>query len=389
MLTFHLNKTDTQTQARAATLTLPHGVVETPVFMPVGTQGTVKGCLPVELENLGVQILLSNTYHLMLRPTAERLENLGGLHSLMQWPHPILTDSGGFQVFSLAKLAKIDADGVSFNSHLDGRQMRLTPESVMEAQRQIGSDIAMVLDVCPSGKDATLEEVRRAVDTTIAWAQRAKNWLTDYRSKASENPKMFSSPTPGHNVFGIVQGGIFPEERARCAKALVDMDFDGYAIGGVAVGEDSDKILEQTKFTAPLLPADKPRYAMGIGNPVQLLEMVGHGVDMFDCVVPTREARHGIAYTNRGKINLKNEKFKEDLSVLDAEINSPASKFSRAYLRHLIVSEELLGLILLSYHNIAFFVTLMKRARQAILEGDFAQWKSKWIENYQKVAAEM
>lgn len=365
MLSFDITKKDPATQARAATLTLPHGVVETPVFMPVGTQGTVKGCLPDQLEQMGVQILLGNTYHLMLRPTTPRLEKLGGLHKLMRWPRPILTDSGGFQVFSLAKLAKIDDDGVSFQSHLDGAQMRLTPESVMEAQRQIGSDIAMVLDVCPSGKDATREEVARAVDTTIAWAKRA--------SEVKNKP---------HNVFGIVQGGIFPQERERCAKALVPLNFDGYAIGGVAVGEAEDKILEQTKFTAPLLPADKPRYAMGIGNPVQLLEMVGHGVDMFDCVIPTREARHGVAYTHTGRLNLKNEKFKEDLSPLDAEIASPAAQFSRAYLRHLIVSEELLGLILLTYHNIAFFIQLMSRARQAILDGNFTEWKAAWVAKY-------
>lgn len=365
MLSFHINKKEGTTQARAATITLPHGVVETPVFMPVGTQGTVKGCLPDELSALGVQILLSNTYHLLLRPTTERLENLGGLHRLMNWGRPILTDSGGFQVFSLAKLAKIDKDGVSFQSHLDGRQMRLTPESVMEAQRQIGSDIAMVLDVCPSGRDATLEEVRAAVDTTIAWARRATQ-----------------VPNKPHNVFGIVQGGIFNDERKRCAEALVAMNFNGYAIGGVAVGEDEDKILQQTKFTAPLLPQDKPRYAMGIGNPVQLLEMVGHGVDMFDCVIPTREARHGVAYTNFGRINLKNEKFKDDLAPLDAGIASPASQFSRAYIRHLIVSEELLGLILLTYHNIAFFVSLMRRARQAILQDNFSLWKDQWIAKY-------
>lgn len=370
-MTFDLIKKDPQTKARAARLTLPHGVVETPVFMPVGTQGTVKGCLPAELEKIGVQILLGNTYHLLLRPTTERLEKLGGLHALMKWPKPILTDSGGFQVFSLAKLAKIDADGVSFQSHLDGAQMRLTPESVMEAQRQIGSDIAMVLDVCPAGKDATREQVAHAVDTTIAWAQRAK--------AVERKP---------HNVFGIVQGGIFPDERERCAWALVPLGFDGYAIGGVAVGEAEDKILEQTKFTAPLLPEDKPRYAMGIGNPVQLLEMVSHGVDMFDCVIPTREARHGVAYTHAGKLNLKNEKFKEDLAPLDPSVVSAASQFSRAYIRHLIVCEELLGLILLTYHNIAFFTQLMARARQAILEGNFAQWKDAWIENYTQARPE-
>ena len=363
---FDVIKTCPETQARCTRLTLPHGVVETPVFMPVGTQGTVKGCFPDELEKLGVEILLGNTYHLLLRPTTERLEKLGGLHDFMKWQKPILTDSGGFQVFSLAKLAKIDKDGVSFQSHLDGKEMRLTPESVMEAQRQIGSDIAMVLDVCPSGKDATREEVHAAVDTTIAWAKRAK--------EVANKP---------HNVFGIVQGGIFNDERERCAKELVAMDFNGYAIGGVAVGEDEDKILEQTKFTAPLLPANKPRYAMGIGNPVQLLEMISHGVDMFDCVIPTREARHGVAYTNSGKINLKNERFKEDLTPLDEKIISPASNFSRAYIRHLIVAEELLGLILLSYHNIAFFVQLMKRAREAIAAGNFVEWKNEWRRHYE------
>jgi queuine tRNA-ribosyltransferase len=304
-----------------------------------------------------------------LRPTTERLEKLGGLHKLMGWNRPILTDSGGFQVFSLAKLAKIDAGGVSFQSHLDGAEMRLTPESVMEAQRQIGSDIAMVLDVCPDGKDATHEAVAKAVDTTIGWAARAAEVCA-----TSRRP---------HNVFGIVQGGIFPDERERCAAALLPMNFDGYAIGGVAVGESIDKVLEQTAFTAPLLPADKPRYAMGIGNPVQLLEMVAQGVDMFDCVIPTREARHGVAYTNFGRINLKNEKFKEDLAPLDEAIISPASKFSRAYIRHLVVSDELLGLILLSYHNIAFFNSMMAEVREALRAGNFAAWKAAWVARYE------
>lgn len=349
---------------------MPHRQVETPVFMPVGTQGTVKGCLPAELEKMGVQILLGNTYHLLLRPTTERLEKLGGLHNFMKWERPILTDSGGFQVFSLAKLAKIDEGGVSFQSHLDGREMRLTPESVMEAQRQIGSDIAMVLDVCPSGT-AGEEEVKEAVRMTINWARQAR--------EVKKRP---------HNTFGIVQGGRFPHLREACAKELVQMDFDGYAIGGVAVGESEEEILKQTKFTAPLLPANKPRYAMGIGNPIQLLEMVGQGVDMFDCVIPTREARHGVAYTNKGRINLKNEKWKEDLSPLDSAIKSPASEFSKAYLRHLIVSEELLGLILLTYHNIAFFVELMKKARLAILAGTFEEWKTGWIKHYQSAEAQ-
>jgi queuine tRNA-ribosyltransferase len=428
-------------------MSLPHGIVETPVFMPVGTQGTVKGCLPDELEKLGAQIILGNTYHLLLRPGAERLEKLGGLHKFMNWNRPILTDSGGFQVFSLAKLAKIDEGGVSFQSHLDGREMRLTPESVMEAQRQIGSDIAMILDVCPPGT-ADEKEVEASVETTVRWAKMARDYINvNHRinpmanssvpqgdEKSNYNPldnsvvpagtangsHRFQSvanaagdrfgeadgsqgaapqiiPTPvgrgpggGMNehpaVFGIIQGGRFPKLRQACASALTAMDFDGYAIGGVAVGEAEEEILKQTKFTAPLLPANKPRYAMGIGNPAQLLEMIGHGVDMFDCVIPTREARHGVAYTNRGKINLKNEKFKDDMSALDKSVLSPASNFSRAYLRHLIVSEELLGLILLTYHNIAFFVDLMKAAREAIARGEFLEWKAAWIKNYTQPA---
>jgi queuine tRNA-ribosyltransferase len=345
-------------------MTLPHGKVETPIFMPVGTQGTVKGCLPSELEKMNVQILLGNTYHLLLRPGTERLENLGGLHKFMGWNRPILTDSGGFQVFSLAKLAKIDGDGVSFQSHLDGHEMRLTPESVMLAQSQIGSDIGMVLDVCPAG-NAEETEIKRAVETTLRWAQMAR--------EAKKKPA---------NVFGIVQGGRFPDLREACAKELVKLDFDGYAIGGVAVGEAQEEILKQTRFCAPLLPAGKPRYAMGIGEPTQLLEMISHGVDMFDCVIPTREARHGIAYTNAGRLNLKNEKFKDDLLPLDTEVISPASTFSRAYIRHLVVSEELLGLILLTYHNIAFFLQLMQKAREAIRCGTFSSWKDEWIRNY-------
>jgi len=361
---FELTKTDDKTQARAGVMTLPHGEVKTPVFMPVGTQGTVKGCLPDALEKMDVQILLGNTYHLLLRPGTERLENLGGLHKFMGWNRPILTDSGGFQVFSLAKLVKIDRDGVNFQSHLDGHQMRLTPESVMLAQRQIGSDIGMVLDVCPPGK-AEEPEVAEAVRTTIEWARTAR--------MVKERPA---------NVFGIVQGGRFPHLREKCAGELIKLDFDGYAIGGVAVGEPEEDILAQTRLTAPLLPADKPRYAMGIGEPTQLLEMISHGVDMFDCVIPTREARHGIAYTNLGRLNLKNEKYKEDLSPLDPNVISPASSFSRAYIRHLIVSDELLGLILLSYHNIAFFMGLMKKARAAIIDGTFSEWKNAWIKGF-------
>lgn len=377
---FEILKTDAKTRARRGRMTLPYGVVETPVFMPVGTQGTIKGCLPKEIETIGVQIILANTYHLLLRPTAERLEKLGGLHKLMGWKGPILTDSGGFQVFSLAKLAKIDAGGVSFQSHLDGKEMRLTPESVMEAQRQIGSDIAMVLDVCPPGT-ATEDEAAEAVRITVEWAKKAKTFLDSTMSLSPEEGVGGKLKRP-HNVFGIVQGGRFEFLRQQCAKELAEMDFDGYAIGGVAVGEAEEEILKQTAFTAPLLPTDKPRYAMGIGNPVQLLEMIGHGVDMFDCVIPTREARHGVAYTMHGKINLKNEKFKEDLSPLDASLNSPASGFSRAYLRHLIVSEELLGLVLLTYHNIAFFTELMRQARESIEQGIFWEWRAGWEKKY-------
>ncbi len=365
---FELTQTDAQTRARAGCMRLPHGEVKTPVFMPVGTLGTVKGCLPKDLKELGVEILLSNTYHLWLRPGTQRLERLGGLHKFMNWDRPILTDSGGFQVFSLAKLAKIDrAEGVRFQSHLDGAEMRMTPETVMEAQRQIGSDIAMVLDVCPRG-GAPLSEAREAVDVTVEWARRAA--------------KVCASKERPHNVFGIVQGGVHAAERERCARELVAMDFDGYAIGGVAVGEAEEEILKQTALTAPLLPEGKPRYAMGIGNPEQLLEMVAQGVDMFDCVIPTREARHGIAYTHAGRINLKNERWKEDGEPLDAAICSAASNFSRAYLRHLIVSEEILGMVLLSLHNIAFFTQLMAAARQALIDGRFSEWKAEWVRGY-------
>ena len=342
--------------ARTGEITTPHGVIRTPAFMPVGTAATVKAMFPEDVWAAGADVILGNTYHLMLRPGAERVAKLGGLHALMNWPHPILTDSGGFQVMSLAKLRKITETGVTFQSHVDGATHELTPERSIEIQRLLDADIIMQLDECialPASKD----ECRRAMELSLRWAERSKRAFAEEEKRA---------------LFGIVQGGDKPDLRAESASALVSMGFDGYAIGGLAVGEPQDVMLSMLEATVPYLPENRPHYLMGVGKPDDLLQSVARGIDMFDCVMPTRAGRHGQAFTRFGKINLRNAKHAEDTRPLDPDSACPASRdYSRAYLHHLVKSEEMLGAMLLTWSNVAYYQDLMAGARDAIAEGRY------------------
>jgi queuine tRNA-ribosyltransferase len=342
------------------------GAIETPAFMPVGTQGTVKTLTPRELEESGAQIILSNTYHLYVRPGLEVIEKAGGLHSFMGWQKPILTDSGGFQVFSLSKLRKLDEDGVTFNSYFDGREIRLTPEEVIRAQEIIGSDIAMVFDECPP-YPAEKNDVKKAVDLTLRWLKRAK----DVHKKKDQL------------LFGIVQGGVFDDLREEALKRTVDLDFDGYALGGVSVGEpDEDRIRVMNHFGSKL-PEDKPRYLMGIGTPLDFLEGVRSGVDLFDCVNPTRYGRNGSAFTREGLLVIRNSTYTFDLKPLDEKCSCYACRnFSRSYLRHLINAKEILGVHMLSLHNVFFFLDLMREAREAIDQEKFETFAEDFKRNY-------
>jgi len=368
---FYVLKMDEASGARRGRLTTPHGVVETPIFMPVGTQATVKGVTPEQLWEVGSQIILGNTYHLSLRPGSELIREMGGLHKFMGWSGPILTDSGGFQVFSLSKLRRISDKGVMFKSHLDGREVFLGPKESFQIQDDLGSDIAMVLDECPP-HGCTEEECEEAV-------ARSTKWAGEFQEIAREA----GHGDDGRLVFGIVQGGRFEELRRRSAEELVELGFPGYAIGGVSVGEPEPEMLAQVEMTAGFLPEEKPRYTMGVGTPTQLLKMIGLGVDMFDCVMPSRAARHGTAYTPDGHINLRNERFSRDEApVVEGMENYTCRNFSRGYLRHLVKSEELLGKILLTIHNLHFYLDLMKQAREHLEAGDFVSWSKDWIDRY-------
>lgn len=369
---FELLKGDSPSGPRLGKLRTRHGVIETPIFMPVGTQGTVKGLMPNQLKGAGAQIILGNTYHLNLRPTSELIGQMGGLHEFMKWDGPILTDSGGFQVFSLSKLRKIREDGIRFQSHLDGREIILTPKRVIDIQANLGSDIAMVLDECPPA-DADRGACEAAVERTLRWAAEARTY-------AGETGFLDA----GHHVFGIVQGSRHMDLRESCARELIGMDFPGYAIGGVSVGEPEEEIMPQVRACTAVLPENKPRYVMGVGTPPQLLKMIASGADMFDCVMPTREARHGIAFTPNGKLNLKNNRFREDpRPLMEAFADTETGRFSRAYIRHLIVSGEMLGGVLLSIHNVRFYLDLMRQAREHIAAGDYEEWHQRWIERYE------
>jgi len=370
---FILEKNDVAGGPRAGMLTLPSGIVPTPVFMPVGTQATVKGTLPQDLHKVvKCPIILGNTYHLNLRPGVDIVRKAGGLSKFMNWNGPVLTDSGGFQVFSLSKLRKIDDQGVRFRSHLDGMEIFLGPNESIDIQDGLHSDIAMCLDECPAA-EATREEVQAATDRTTLWAGHClQHWQNQ---KCNQDGRM---------LFGIVQGGRFEDLRIKSAEELIALDFPGYAIGGVSVGETEEEMLEQVKWGTSVLPKDKPRYVMGVGTPPQLLSMVGMGADMFDCVMPSRAARHGMAFTKDGTLNLRNEKFKEDLSPLDPSTDCYVSKeFTKSYLRHLIMAKESLAGVLLTLHNLRFFVELMEKARERIINGTFSDWSAEWIAHYQ------
>jgi len=346
--------------ARVGAITTPHGIVRTPAFMPIGTQGAIKGVHWRDVKASGADIVLGNTYHLMLRPGAERIAELGGLHKFINWPHPILTDSGGFQVMSLAELRKIGDDGVTFRSHLDGAIVALTPERAIEIQDLLGSDIAMQLDECirlPQERS----ELERAMRLSLAWAERCK--------------RAFEIAPSGRALFGIVQGGDDRKLRAASARAVVDIGFTGHAIGGLAVGEPQDVMLDIIETVAPLLPADRPRYLMGVGTPDDLLEAVGRGMDMFDCVLPTRNGRHGLVYTRFGTINLRNARHAADPRPLDPESRCPAARdYARAYLHHLVKANEMLGAMLLSEVNLYYYQDLMAGIRAAIAAGTVAEF---------------
>ena len=354
--------------ARTGLIHTARGPIRTPAFMPVGTAGTVKAMYPEQVEALGADIVLGNTYHLMIRPGAERVAELGGLHRFMNWPHPILTDSGGFQVMSLAKLRKLDENGVTFQSHIDGSRHSLSPERAMAIQDLLGSDIQMQLDECvrlPCSPD----EAERAMRLSLRWAERSR--------------KAFGN-VPGRAVFAIVQGGADPALRIESARALADMDFHGNAIGGLAVGEPQAVMLEVIETVVPYLPCAKPRYLMGVGTPDDLIESVRRGVDMFDCVMPTRAGRHGVAYTRGGKLNLRNAKHSTDRQPLDETSDCPAARdYSRAYLHHLVKSGEILGMMLLTWVNLSYYQGLMSGLRQAIAAGtldDFVeQTRREWL----------
>jgi queuine tRNA-ribosyltransferase len=367
---FSLEKTDHRTAARAGVLRTPHGAIETPVFMPVGTQATVKALSPAELVECSAKIILGNTYHLHLRPGDELIRDAGGLHKFASWSGALLTDSGGYQVFSLRDISKITDDGVEFRSHIDGSSHFFSPERVMEIEHNLGADIIMAFDECPPGK-ADAAHVAGAVERSLRWAARCAE-------AHARLPQHFGFPQA---LFGIVQGGTSEELRQRCAAELVAMDLPGYAIGGLAVGEDIAATYRAAGFTASLLPQEKPRYLMGVGTPVDILEGIERGIDMFDCVLPTRNARNGSAFTSGGKVNIRNACHTRDFDhPLDSLCGCMTCRnFSRAYLRHLYMAGEILALRLLTLHNVHFYLELVRIARLKIFSGDFANWKEAMI----------
>ena len=371
---FELLKTDPGSKARLGRLTTTRGTIDTPVFMPVGTQGSVKALDSRELLEMGTQIILGNTYHLFIRPGLDIIRGAGDLHKFINWPQPLLTDSGGFQVFSLAKIRKIKAHGVEFRSHLDGSLLFLGPKEAMSIQRELASDIAMVFDDCPP-HTATKKDVRAAVERTLRWAQECR-----------EQPR-----AAGQFVFGIVQGGNHADLREECARALVAMDFDGYAIGGVSVGEPEPEMMQAVEYAEPFLPAHKARYAMGLGTPAQMVELVARGVDMFDCVLPTRIARTGSAFTRKGTYSIKGGACKADFRPIEEGCDCFAcQRFTRAYIRHLLNVHEILGLRLVSIHNSHMYLKLMESIRTHIAAGTFSDFRREFIANYvpsQKILA--
>jgi len=371
MLSFTV--TDRQGKARRAQLTTPHGSVQTPAFLPVGTAGCVKGVAPDRLGRLGVQMILANAYHLMLRPGAETVASLGGLHALSGWAGPILTDSGGYQVFSLAHLRSVDDDGVTFQSHIDGRTVRLTPESAIRAQQSLGADIIMQLDECPPG-DADRDQVAAAVARSADWARRCKAaWgAADRRATCGEHHEQA--------LFGIQQGGTFADLRARSAERLVSLDLPGYAVGGLSVGEGHEATCRILDEIDEQLPPEKPRYLMGVGEPRDVIAAVMRGIDMFDCVLPTRNARNAQAFTFSGRLRLRNARWAQDDSPLEADCDCYTCRsFSRGALRHFFAAGEMLGPVLVTIHNLRFFTRLMQQIREAISRGDLAERAETWL----------
>jgi len=363
----------TDGKARTGILSTPHGQVQTPVFMPVGTAGSVKGVTPEQLTATGSQMILANTYHLMLRPGGDTVAKLGGLHAMMGWEGPILTDSGGFQVFSLAHLRRIDDEKVVFQSHVDGSLEELTPRRCIEIQRQLGADVIMQLDECPPG-DATSEQVARAVDRSILWARECKlTWKEDAESAQS--------------LFGIQQGGVFEDLRARSAAALVELDLSGYAIGGLSVGEGHDAMIRVLDATDSQFPADRPRYLMGVGEPRDILAAVQRGIDMFDCVLPTRNARNAFAFTWGGRLRMRNAQWTANPAPLDADCNCYTCRnFSRGTIRHLFMAKEMLGPTLVTIHNLHFFAEFMAAIREAIVAGTLGRDAQRWVSQMYPVA---
>ncbi|SFE23732.1 queuine tRNA-ribosyltransferase [Thermoanaerobacter thermohydrosulfuricus] len=364
---YHLIKKDSKTKARLGILETPHGIIETPVFMPVGTQATVKSMTPEELKEIGATIILSNTYHLYLRPGHKIIKKAGGLHKFMNWDRAILTDSGGFQVFSLNSLRKITEDGVEFRSHIDGSRHFFTPEKVIEIQNALGSDIMMSFDEC-APYPADYDYVKKSMELTIKWAERGK--------RAHKN-------TEKQALFGIVQGGTYEDLRKECAQRLVDMDFPGYSIGGLSVGEPKNVMYDIVNLTTEYLPEDKPRYLMGVGSPDDLIEGVIRGVDMFDCVLPTRIARNGTVFTSKGKLIVRDAPYAEDFSPLDEECDCYTCRnYSRAYIRHLFKANEILAARLATLHNLYFLIKLMGKIREAIRQDRLLEFKKEFFKKY-------
>jgi queuine tRNA-ribosyltransferase len=376
--------TDGYSKARRGRLTTAHGTIDTPAFMPVGTQGSVKGVSPRELRELNVQIVLGNAYHLFVRPRLDVIKHFGGLHNFMNWDGPILTDSGGYQIFSLAKLRKITDQGVEFQNHVDGARAFISPEMVMEIQILLGSDIAMALDECVP-YPCEYDYAAQSAEMTTRWARRCKEWKEEnaQRPTSEAGSINYHLSTINQLLFGIVQGGTFEDLRKESAQVIVDLGFDGYAIGGVSVGEPEEEMMQAVEWAEPFLSANKPRYAMGLGTPPQLLELIARGMDMFDCVLPTRLARNGTAFTAAGTINLKNAEFILDKNPIEENCACEACReFSRGYIRHLIKAEEILGLRLITLHNLHFYLNLMNEARAKIEQGTFDAFRKAFVAEY-------
>jgi queuine tRNA-ribosyltransferase len=388
---FQLLASDQHSKARRGRLKTAHGTVDTPAFMPVGTQGSVKGVSPRELRELNAQIILGNTYHLFVRPGLDVIKHFGGLHNFMSWDGPILTDSGGYQIFSLVKLRKITEDGVEFQNHVDGARAFISPEIAMEIQAALGSDIAMVLDECVP-YPCEYDYAAKSAELTARWAKKCRLWKEENAERPMPNAQRPTeesaisnqqSAIDRHLLFGIVQGGTFEGLRKQSAQEIVDLNFDGYAVGGVSVGEPEEEMMRAVESAEPFLPADKPRYAMGLGTPPQMLELVARGMDMFDCVLPTRLARNGTAFTAAGTLNLKNAEFARDKRPIEENCACPACReFTRGYIRHLIKAEEILGLRLVTLHNLHFYLNLMSRACTEIEAGTFEKFRKRFVAEY-------